>query len=81
MQTVTMSSTDRDEPEKQAIRTCTTNQCMIDFTAKHLNGLRIECATTEEITQKEIREAEVNIYIRDVYVCLDCQEATDSNPI
>ncbi|KAK7087945.1 kinase suppressor of Ras 2-like [Littorina saxatilis] len=52
------SSKDREEAEKQAIKTCTTNQCMIDFTAKHLNGLRIECATTEEITQKEIREAE-----------------------
>lgn len=52
------SSTDREEAEKQAIKTCTTNQCMIDFTAKHLNGLRLECATTEEITQKEIREAE-----------------------
>jgi len=54
------SLTDREEAEKQAIKTCTTNQCMIDFTAKHLNGLRIECATTEEITQREIREAEVN---------------------
>ena len=54
------SSKDREEAEKQAIKTCTTNQCMIDFTAKHLNGLRIECEVTEEITQKEIREAEVS---------------------
>lgn len=50
---------DLEEAEKQAIKTCTTYQCMIDFTAKQLNGLRIECATTEEITQKEIRDTEV----------------------
>ena len=53
------SLTDREEAEKQAIKTCTNTQRMIDFTAKHLNGLRLECATTEEITQIEIREAEV----------------------
>ena len=68
-QTVSMSSlTDREEAQKQAIKTCTTNQCMIDFTAKHLNGLRIECATTEEITQREIREAEVNIIYLFMYL-------------
>lgn len=52
------SITDLDELEKQAIKTCTTNQCMIDFTAKQLKGLRQECATTEAITQKEIRDTE-----------------------
>jgi hypothetical protein len=54
-------TSDRQEAEKQAIRTCTNLQSMIDFTANHLNGLRIECSTTEEITQKEIREAEVKV--------------------
>ena len=53
------SSADRESAEKQAIKTCTNLQIMIDFTAKHLNGLRSECSTTTEITQKEIKEAEV----------------------
>ena len=52
---------DPDELENNATRTCTMNQCMIDFTAKHLNGLRQECAATEQITQKEVREAESKI--------------------
>ncbi|KAL5015972.1 hypothetical protein ScPMuIL_005561 [Solemya velum] len=38
-----------------------TVQSMIDFTAKHLDGLRTQCATTEEITQRQIRDTESKI--------------------
>lgn len=56
------SVADLDEATNHAIRTCKTNQSMIDFTAKQLNGLRIECATTEEITQTEIKDTEVSSF-------------------
>lgn len=51
------------DPEKEgsvehAIQTCSTVQSMIDFTAKHLYGLRTQCAPNEQITQKEIRDTE-----------------------
>lgn len=53
------------DPEKEgsvehAIQTCSTVQSMIDFTAKHLYGLRTQCAPNEQITQKEIRDTEVS---------------------
>ncbi|GAB1603840.1 hypothetical protein Ahia01_000665300, partial [Argonauta hians] len=43
---------------EHAIQTCCTVQSMIDFTAKHLYGLRTQCAPNEQITQKEIRDTE-----------------------
>ncbi|XP_029651429.1 kinase suppressor of Ras 2-like isoform X1 [Octopus sinensis] len=43
---------------EHAIQTCSTVQSMIDFTAKHLYGLRTQCAPNEQITQKEIRDTE-----------------------
>jgi len=52
------SDTESDAVEK-AITMCKTAQGMIDFTAKHLDGLRTQCVTTEELTQKEIRNTEV----------------------
>jgi len=50
---------DRDDAIKRAIELCHMTQCMIDITAKQLDGLRTVCSTSEEITQKEIRESEV----------------------
>jgi kinase suppressor of Ras 2 len=35
---------------------------MIDINAKHLEGLRTECAITAELTQNEIRTLEVLLY-------------------
>ncbi|KAJ8312649.1 hypothetical protein KUTeg_010022 [Tegillarca granosa] len=51
------SDTDSEAVER-AIQMCTTVQDMIDVTAKHLDGLRTICATTEEITRKEIKSTE-----------------------
>lgn len=51
-----------------------TVQSMIDFTAKHLDGLRTQCATTEEITQRQIRDTEVNINMETLwFYCLCIQ--------
>ena len=52
-------STSEDDPIIGALNLCKTTQCMIDITSKQLEALRTECSTAEEITQKEIREAEV----------------------
>ncbi|XP_071110703.1 kinase suppressor of Ras 2-like isoform X2 [Haliotis cracherodii] len=49
---------DMQDPVEQAINACKMVQFMIDFTAKQLVGLRTQCATTEQITQKEIRDTE-----------------------
>ena len=54
-----MSSEREEDPIQNAIKQCGMIQCVIDNTAKQLDGLRTQCSTTEEITQKEIREAEV----------------------
>ena len=48
------------DPVQQAIDACTMVQFMIDFTANQLEDLRSDCDITEEITQKEIRDTEVN---------------------
>ncbi|XP_013405438.1 kinase suppressor of Ras 2 [Lingula anatina] len=56
-----MSSVSEEDPIKRAERTCSIAQSMIDYTAKHLRGLRTQCATTEEITQQEIRGAETKL--------------------
>ncbi|XP_074642456.1 kinase suppressor of Ras 2-like isoform X2 [Tubulanus polymorphus] len=54
-----MAKTERDcEMVKKAVDTCCMIQSMIDFTARHLDGLRTICATSIEITQQEIRETE-----------------------
>lgn len=55
------SDTEHDAVEK-AITMCRTAQGMIDFTAKNLDGLRTQCDPSEELTQKEIRNNEVNVY-------------------
>lgn len=47
------------ECNSKAIEACTTAQAMIDINAKHLDGLRTECAITSELTQIEIRAYEV----------------------
>ena len=54
---------ERDDAIKRAIELCHMTQCMIDITAKQLDGLRTLCSTSEEITQKEIRESEVRYRI------------------
>ena len=46
----------------KAIATCANAQNMIDLQARHLEGLRTRCATTEEITQNAIRKSEVIIF-------------------
>ena len=56
-----MSSTRNEEQAVlDATRTCSNNQSMIDLTSKHLEELRKECASTDKITQQEIKEAEVS---------------------
>ena len=52
-------SSERDEDPFETEKLCSMTQRMIDLTAKQLDGLRTQCVTTEEITQKEIKEAEV----------------------
>jgi hypothetical protein len=51
-----------DECIKKTIESCLTAQAMIDINAKHLEGLRTECAITAELTQNEIRTLEVSLY-------------------
>ena len=48
-----------DESVRKTIENCLTAQAMIDINAKHLEGLRTECAITAELTQNEIRTLEV----------------------
>ena len=48
-----------EESPERVVDQCVVTQCMIDITVKQLNGLRTQCSTTEEITQKEICESEV----------------------
>ena len=63
-----MSFDKDDDPVQSAVKQCALTQRMIDITGKQLDGLRTQCRTTEEITQKEIREAEV----RYQFCCEDC---------
>lgn len=49
-----------DEAVVKAIESCATAQAMIDINAQHLEGLRTECAITQELTQMEIRTLEVS---------------------
>lgn len=55
-----MSSEKPRDPIQNAIDQCYMTQCVLDNTAKQLVGLRTQCSTAEEITQKEIKEAEVS---------------------
>ena len=50
---------DLDDAVKRTVELCRMTQCMIDITAKQLDGLRTVCSTAEQITQNEIRESEV----------------------
>ena len=61
-----MSSERDEDPFEVAVKLCSVTQCMVDLTAKQLDGLRTQCVATEEITQKEIREAEVHLYVVDL---------------
>ncbi|GFN99523.1 kinase suppressor of ras, partial [Plakobranchus ocellatus] len=57
-----MSSTlNEEQAVLDATRTCTNNQSMIDLTSKHLEELRTQCASTDKITQQEIKEAETKL--------------------
>ena len=50
-----------EESVVKTIESCLTAQAMIDINAKHLEGLRTECAITAELTQNEIRALEVTL--------------------
>lgn len=50
-----------EESVRKTIENCLTAQAMIDINAKHLEGLRTECAITAELTQNEIRTLEVMV--------------------
>ncbi|XP_005102666.1 kinase suppressor of Ras 2 isoform X2 [Aplysia californica] len=52
------SEADLEKAIRDATKTCTTNQSMIVFTSKHLDELRTQCASTDKITQIEIKDAE-----------------------
>ncbi|XP_059146950.1 kinase suppressor of Ras 2-like isoform X2 [Physella acuta] len=49
------------EAIQDALKTCATNQSMIDFTSVHLQELRTQCASTDKIVQNEIKDAESKI--------------------
>ena len=55
---------DLDDAVKRTVELCRMTQCMIDITAKQLDGLRTVCSTAEQITQNEIRESEVRRWRR-----------------
>ena len=63
-----------DDPVEGVIKLCTMTQRMIDITGKQLDCLRTQCKTTEEITQKEIKEAEVQLK-EQFYVCVIAMHA------
>ncbi len=68
-----------DESVKKTIESCSTAQAMIDINAKHLEGLRTECAITAELTQNEIRTLEVStlvfiIFIQIFKVLINCRQ-------
>lgn len=48
------------DEEAEHRRTLDVLQSMIDTSADRLEGLRTKCATTNELTQQEIRTIEVN---------------------
>ena len=48
-----------EEAIRDATKTCTTNQSMIVYTSKYLDELRTQDASTDKITQIEIKDAEV----------------------
>lgn len=49
------------EAIQDALKTCATNQSMIDFTSVHLQELRTQCASTDKIVQNEIKDAEASL--------------------
>lgn len=60
------SDTNLEKAICDAIKTCTTNQSMIDITSKHLEELRTQCSSTDKFTQIEIKEAEVGVAVMHV---------------
>ena len=70
-----MSQTDclrQEDNVRKTIENCLTAQAMIDINAKHLEGLRTECAITAELTQNEIRTLEVIVQKVKVSINLYC---------
>jgi hypothetical protein len=63
-----------DENVRKTIENCQTAQAMIDINAKHLEGLRTECAISAELTQNEIRNLEVRLHplVRDLCLIFVC---------
>ncbi|CAL1528760.1 unnamed protein product [Lymnaea stagnalis] len=55
------SDPNSEQAIRNAIDSCTTNQSMIDLTSQHLQELRTQCASSDKITQKEIKDAESKI--------------------
>ena len=56
------SETDGDDNISRATEQCIVSQSMIDITSKKLFDLRtqLQCRTTEDLIQNEIRESDVN---------------------
>lgn len=48
------------ETDQDTIQHLYNLQSMIDVSAERLEGLRTQCATSDELTQQEIRTLEVN---------------------
>ena len=51
-----------------AIKHCEVLQMLIENNTKLLDGLRIQCSVTEEITQREIRQLEVVTWMAKKFV-------------
>lgn len=49
---------------QKALQQCELVQNMIDISISSLEGLRTKCATSNDLTQKEIRTLEVSIPLR-----------------
>ena len=58
-----MSEEDGEQNTLQAIEWCTNLQCLIEISAKDLEGLRTQCLTRAVLTQQEIRRIEVGVYL------------------
>ena len=56
------------EGDEQAIeaaqKNCKLYQSMIVYTSKNLDELRTQCSSTDKITLKEIKDAEVSYFLK-----------------
>ncbi|CAG2110626.1 unnamed protein product, partial [Medioppia subpectinata] len=67
-----------EESVRKTIESCLTAQAMIDINAKHLEGLRTECAISAELTQNEIRGLEtklVKLFSRQLVAKRKCKDS------